>query len=88
MNNFRLIGIAHPGRVNVLKYGTVELANLSDEIALEIWKRGCKYLEPLPHYREVLFPEETPIRVKPILIPPPLPANMKPEKGTRKHTNK
>ena len=85
MLKFRLKGIAHPGRVNLLKIGTVELANISDELALELWKSGCRYLEPVPEYRAELFPDEIPISVKPIPNEAQeIPATKQPETGTRK----
>jgi len=87
MQNFRLKGIAYPGRVNLFRIGTVELANISDKLAEEIYKSGCPFLEPTPEYRKILFPEEIPITVKDIQIitqegPSAPPA--KPVKGTRK----
>ena len=48
MERFRLKGIVPPGRVNLPKVGTVELASLSDEQAEKLWKAGCPYLEPVP----------------------------------------
>ncbi len=86
MQNFRLKGIAHPGRVNLFRIGTIELANISDKLAEEIYKSGCPYLEPTPEYRLILFPEETPIEVNPIIPAevPELPARQKPVKGNRK----
>lgn len=48
MERFRLKGIISPGRVNLPKVGTVELASLSDEQAEKLWREGCPYLEPLP----------------------------------------
>lgn len=86
MQKFRLKGIAHPGRVNLFRIGTVELANISDELALQIWESGCPYLEPLPEYRAELFPGETPITVKPILSDAPPKADTgRPSRGTRKN---
>ena len=85
MQKFALKGIAHPGRVNLYKIGTVELANISDELALKIWQAGCRYLEPLPEYRRELFPDEIPIVVKPISQErQELSATSKPETGTRR----
>jgi len=48
MKRFRLKGIVPPGRVNLPKVGTVELASLSDEQAEKLWREGCPYLEPAP----------------------------------------
>ena len=48
MERFRLKGIVPPGRVNLPKVGTVELAFLSDEQAEKLWHEGCPYLEPAP----------------------------------------
>jgi hypothetical protein len=48
MERFRLKGIVSPGRVNLPKVGTVELASLSDEQAEKLWREGCPYLEPAP----------------------------------------
>lgn len=90
MQNFRLKGLAHPGRVNLYQIGTVELANISDKLAEEIYKSGCPYLEPTPEYRKILFPEEIPITVKDIDVAAQInkeagnPATAKPVKGTRK----
>ena len=88
MQKFRLKGIAHPGRVNLFRIGTVELANISDELAEQIWRDGCPFLEPEPQYRQILFPDEIPITVKNIaaqIIEAQVePATKKPVKGTRK----
>jgi len=87
MQNFRLKGLAHPGRVDLYKIGTVELANISDKLAEEIYKSGCPYLEPTPEYRLILFPEEVPITVQKINSKPqigPSEPSAKPAKGTRK----
>jgi hypothetical protein len=89
MQNFRLKGIAHPGRVNLFRIGTVELANISDELAEKIWREGCQYLEPTPEYNRILFPDRIPIEVKPIITEAQIvPATVKPAKGTRKSRTK
>jgi len=86
MKKFRLKGLVHPGRVNVLRFGTVELANVSDEIAEQIWKQGCPFLEPVPEFRAEFFPNQIPIEVKPIILEEreAAPATVKPVMGTRK----
>jgi len=48
MERFRLKGIVHPGRVNLHRVGTVELAFLTDAEAEKLWREGCEYLEPVP----------------------------------------
>ena len=77
--------MAHPGRVNLLKIGTVELANITDELAEKIWRNGCRYLEPTPEYYRILFPDKIAIEVKPIITEEQeVHAEVKPAKGTRK----
>lgn len=89
MQKFRLKGIAHPGRVNLFRIGTVELANIADELAEQIWRDGCPFLEPEPEYRKELFPDEIPIEVNTIITEAQIvPATEKPVKGTRKSRTK
>ncbi|KKU87400.1 MAG: hypothetical protein UY18_C0036G0003 [Microgenomates group bacterium GW2011_GWF2_47_9] len=66
MEKFRLKGILYPGRVDIHKRGIVVLGNISDDLAEQLWKEGCPYLEPTPAGRTVLYPGEKPIEVKPI----------------------
>jgi len=66
MELFRLVGLTHPGRVNVLKYGTIELANISDTVAIDLWRNGCPYLEPTDEGRKIFFPDEVKIDVEEI----------------------
>lgn len=64
MKLFKLKGLQSPGRVNLLKIGTVELENISDAMAEQLYKDGCRYLEPTPEGRKHLFPNEKPILVE------------------------
>ena len=66
MNNFRLKGIVFPGRVHHQKYGLINLSDLSDTLAEEIWKDGCPYLEPTPEGRKEMFPDEKEISIEPL----------------------
>ena len=68
MKRFKLIGIASPGRVNLMEVGTIELENISDEMAEKLYKDGCPYLEPTPEGRVHLFPDEKPILVEPLTV--------------------
>jgi len=72
MELFRLIGIHSPGRVNVMKYGTIELENISDTIAVDLWRKGCPYLEPTDEGRKIFFPNEVKIDIDPIEVAPEL----------------
>lgn len=66
MELFRLTGLQHPGRVNVLKYGTIELANISDKVAIDLWRNGCPYLELTDEGRKIFYPNEVKIDVEEI----------------------
>lgn len=61
MEKFKLKGIAHPGKVDIYKRGTVVLADISDELAQELFNEGCPYLEPV----EVVTEESAAASVKP-----------------------
>lgn len=63
MINFILVGLKSPGRVNLPVFGTVELENISDDLAERIFKQGCRYLQPTAEYRKKLYPDEKPITV-------------------------
>jgi len=54
---FLLNGIKSPGRVNLLKHGTVNLEDLPDDIALEIYQAGCPFLIPSPEGKALLYPD-------------------------------
>ena len=60
---FALNGIKSPGRVNLMKFGTVNLEDLSDDDAIEVYKSGCPFLVPLPEAMPVLYPDIAPIKV-------------------------
>jgi hypothetical protein len=77
MKLFRLTGIQYPGRVNLYKRGTVELADISDELAMVLYKEGIPYLEPTPEGRKILFPDEKTIEVKTFKEPDKKPAQKK-----------
>lgn len=47
MKKFKLVGIKHPGLVNLPKLGNVELANITDELARELYNKGLPYLRPV-----------------------------------------
>lgn len=46
MKKFKLHRIKYPGRVNLPKLGTIELASISDELAQELFNKGIPYLRP------------------------------------------
>lgn len=68
MVNFKLVGLLSPGRVNLLDFGTVELENISDELAEKIYNSGCPYLQPTPEYFHKLYPNIQPIEIKKLAI--------------------
>ncbi|HNW54379.1 MAG TPA: hypothetical protein PKN21_08935 [Bacteroidales bacterium] len=85
MELFRLVGLHHPGRVNVLKYGTIELANVSDQVAVDLWRNGCPYLEPTEEGRKIFFPNEVKIDVEEIFeAKPPATKVPKPKNKAKK----
>lgn len=61
---FALNGIKSPGRVNLIKFGTINLDDLSDEDAIEVYKSGCPFLVPLPETIPILYPDVAPIKVQ------------------------
>lgn len=81
---FALNGIASPGRVNLMKYGTVNLEDLPDEIAIEVYKSGCPFLAPLPEAYPILYPDMEPIVVKELPAAP----RTKAKTGSKKKSSK
>jgi hypothetical protein len=60
---FVLTGIQSPGKVNLRRHGTVNLEEISDELAIELFKAGCPFLYPTKEYFAVLYPDGFPICV-------------------------
>lgn len=48
MSMFKVIGLRHPGKVNLFRFGTVDLCLLSDDKLLEIYRAdpSIPYLQP------------------------------------------
>jgi hypothetical protein len=65
---FTLNGIKPPGRVNLMKFGTINLEDLSDEQAIEVYKSGCPFLLPTPEAMPILYPDSAPIKVEDIVL--------------------
>lgn len=67
MGMFKVIGLLHPGKVNLFRFGTVNLCLLPDEKLLEIYRADPKipYLQPTAEGLAVLYPNKK-IEVKPI----------------------
>lgn len=63
---FEIIGLRHPGKVNLFQFGTVDLFNLSDEKLLKIYQADpkIKYLRPTEAGLQVLYPGQQPIELK------------------------
>lgn len=63
---FDIIGLRHPGKVNLFQFGTVDLFNLSDEKLLKIYQADpkIKYLRPTQAGLQVLYPGQQPIELK------------------------
>lgn len=68
MKLFNIIGIEHPGRVNVHKRGEIILADIDDATAEALWLDGLPYLEPNAEGRKKLFPGEKPIKTETIRV--------------------
>lgn len=49
-----------------MKLGTVDLENLSDENAIEVYKSGCPFLTPSLEGYAFLYPDMAPIGVRDI----------------------
>jgi hypothetical protein len=58
---FALAGIVSPGRVNLKNHGTVNLEDIPDELAIELFKSGCPFLYPTKEYFELLYPKGMPV---------------------------
>lgn len=68
---FKLVGIQQPGRVNLYRFGTVNLAEVDDDLLLSIYKAGnTHYLMPTEAGMKALYPE-TKIEVKQNPVQPP-----------------
>lgn len=61
---FELNGIKAPGKVDLYKIGVINLVDLSDDQAIEIYKQGCPFLRPTAEGMKVLYPDQNPIEVK------------------------
>jgi hypothetical protein len=53
-----------PARADFFKRGVLQLNDISDELALELAKEGCPYIELTPEGKELLKPAAKPIEVK------------------------
>lgn len=45
---YEVIGLEHPGRVNLPELGTVNLADLPENIKERLYLEGNPYLQPVP----------------------------------------
>lgn len=68
MKKFRLKGIIAPGRIHHQKYGIINLYDVSDAIAEELWKEGVPYIEPTAEGRKMMFPREKEIKNGPVPV--------------------
>lgn len=69
---FNIVRLRHPGKVNLYKFGTVDLFTLPDEKLLEIYKADptIPYLQPTDEGLKVLHPElNIAIKQNPLLNP-------------------
>lgn len=53
-----------PARADFFKRGTIQLDSISDELALELAKEGCPYIELTAEGKKLLKPAAKPIEVK------------------------
>jgi hypothetical protein len=60
---FYLSGIKSPGRVNIKNKGDINLEDLTDQEAIELYKTGCPFLVPSPEGFKKLYPDKKPISV-------------------------
>jgi len=72
MKKFKLIGLEHPGTIEHPLFGVVDLANIDDKTAQELFDAGCPYLA------EVLNTEKPKIEI------PDTPDNEEQNKKPRK----
>ncbi len=79
---FNVIGLRHPGRVNLFHFGTVDLCSADDTLLLKIYKADPKirFLKPTPEGLKVLYPNSV-LEVKPRIIDNPDLATVKPEQN-------
>lgn len=80
MKNFELVGIKSPGTVNLPQLGTMNLEQIDDALAEKLWREGLPYLKPTSEYRQILFPDQKPI--KPAFAPTPV-KSARPTKGPK-----
>jgi len=64
---FNIIGLRHPGRVDVFQIGTVDLFTADDKVLLKIYNTNpnFKYLRPTQEGMKILYPESV-IKIKPL----------------------
>lgn len=60
MKKFKLVGLKHPGLVNLPKIGTIKLANISDELAKQLYDKGLPFLKPVKKTQKPTEPEDLP----------------------------
>ncbi len=70
MKNFELHRIKHPGRVNLPRLGTIDLALVSDELAQELYDKGLPYLKPKGKSKGQPSPVDDPEKYPDILSEP------------------
>jgi hypothetical protein len=79
---FNVIGLRHPGRVNLFHFGTVDLCSADDTLLLKIYKADPKirFLKPTPEGLKVLYPNSV-LEVKPRIIDKPVVATESPKQN-------
>lgn len=62
---FKLHGIESPGRIEVFGHGTICLAEAQDEVLIELYKKGSKFIQPTEKGLKELFPDRKIIECNP-----------------------
>lgn len=64
MTRYKLIGLEHPGWVDVYPHGRIALANISDDLADELFAQGIPYLQVVEQHLNDVY--DKPITTEPI----------------------
>lgn len=56
---FKLVGTTSP-MVHIYRRGQVDLSQAPDNVLIDIYTKGCRYLEPTEEGLKALAPAETP----------------------------
>lgn len=90
MSMFKVIGLRHPGKVNLFRFGTVDLCLLSDDKLLEIYRAdpSIPYLQPTAEGLNAIHGKAIEVKSLPSQPPEPVEGNVDPPGKKKKSRTK